>query len=205
MEFQKDEALIKVLHHHPTLFVKRGVGVLLAILPFLLVAGFFSALLDIGQNLILFGSIGTLFVLYLVYDQVLYNLDRIILTNKRVIHIDWINAFKLNEVEVALNDIEEIKIIESGILSSIPFLDFGTIILETASRDVSITFTDSPNPDRIRDLIYHLSIKPNKIGATGHTPREADFIPNELSAERISLNTVNDPTGDRNREEVTSI
>ncbi len=163
MNLKKDEVKIKIFHHHPTLFFTRGIGVFLAFSPFFLVATFFSGMLDMTQNIIVYISISLFFALYLIYDQRLYFLDRIIITNKRIIHVDWKNAFHNTEVEVELSDVQNVKTVESGILSFIPFLNYGTVSIETSSSTTAIIFTESSNPDRIKYFIYHLDVKPNTI------------------------------------------
>lgn len=164
MDLQKDEILVKTFHHHPTLFLMRGLGIIIVSMPFFMVATFFSGLLVPWQQVIVYLVIASFFSLFLIYDQTLYTLDRLILTNKRILHIDWKSAFKKSETEAEIVDIQDIKTVDSGILSSIPLFNYGTLTIETSSSKISIVFTEAPNPDEIKDLLYHLTLKPNKIG-----------------------------------------
>ena len=164
MYLQKDESLVKVYHHHKTLMVMRALGLIITSLPFYFVASFFSGLLDPWIQAIVYASLTLIFGLFLLYDQTIYWLDRLIITNKRIHYIDWKSAFTKSETEAEIEDIQDIKTLESGVLSSLPFFNYGTISVETASSKISIVFPDAPNPDAIKDLLYHLTMKPNKIG-----------------------------------------
>lgn len=55
-----------------------------------------------------------------------------------------------------LNDIQDIKTSEKGLISYIPFLDYGTFALETASAKTTILFEQAPDPEGIRQYIYHV-------------------------------------------------
>jgi hypothetical protein len=164
MQLKGEEQVIKVYHHHPTCFVVRGLKSALLAIPFLVVAAFFSGLLSIFQQFIVYSTIILVFALLITYDLVLYYFDRMIITNIRIIHVDWFTAFKKKEVEAELDDIQDIKTEVGGILSSLPFFDHGLFSLETASTKTSIIFNEAPYPEKIKDLIYHLTVKPNRIG-----------------------------------------
>ncbi len=186
MDLQKDEILVKTFHHHPTLFLMRGMGILIVSFPFFMVATFFAGLLTPMQQIILYLTIAAFFGGFLVYDQVLYTLDRLVITNKRILHIDWKSAFKKSETEAEIVDIQDIKTVDSGILSSIPFFNYGALTIETSSSKISIIFTEAPDPDEIKDLLYHLTMKPNKIGVADN------------------LSSANDPARNRYTEEAST-
>lgn len=186
MDLQKDESVVKVFHHHATLFALRGVGIVIVSLPFFMLAAFFSYFFSPLQKGVLFGSILVFFATFLIYDQVLYYLDRLVITNKRILHIDWKSAFKKSETEAEIADIQDIKTVDSGILSSLPFFSYGTFSLETSSTKTSIIFAEAPNPEQIKDLLYHLTLKPNKISVEDNLSASNDSARNRSYEEIAS-------------------
>lgn len=191
MDLQKDESVVKVFHHHPTLFLLRGSGLVMVSFPFFLVASFFSGLMPMAYQILLFASIGLFFLTFLAYDQILYWLDRLIITNKRILHIDWKSAFKKSETEAEIEDIQDIKTVNTGVLSSLPFFNYGSFTVETSSSKISIIFTEAPNPDEIKDLLYHLTMKPNKIGVADNLSAANDSARNRSYEEASSTRRQN--------------
>ena len=100
-----------------------------------------------------------IFTLILIYQALVYWLDRIVITNLRVIHVDWKYLTKRDEYEADLTDIQDISTKEKGILSAFWLLDYGDLVLQTASHTSIIQFTEAPDPEGIRQFIYR--IKPN--------------------------------------------
>jgi len=45
---------------------------------------------------------------------------------------------------------------EKGLLSYFSFFDYGQIRIDTASSHTTLTFEDAPNPEGIRQFIYHV-------------------------------------------------
>lgn len=164
----------------------RALGVIIPSLPFYFVASFFSGLLESWVQAIIYLVITIIFGLLLLYDQTIYWMDRLIITNKRILYIDWKTAFTKSETEAEIEDIQDIKTLEAGILSALPFFNYGTISVETSSSKISIIFPEAPNPDAIKDLLYHLTMKPNKIGVADN------------------LSSANDPARDRARQEAST-
>lgn len=164
MHLQKDENYIKNVHHHPVVFILRALKIAIVSLPFYLVAAFFSGVLSGMQMFLAYLGIFTMFGLIMFYDLILFYLDRLIITNRRIVHIDWKSIFNRTEHEAELVDIQDIATEEAGIFSAIPIFDFGTFRLETASTKTTIIFKDAPDPEGIKNFIYHLNLKPNRIG-----------------------------------------
>ena len=94
------------------------------------------------------------FSLVAVYLTLIYWLDRLIVTNKRIIFIDWEYLTVKTEHEAELNDIQDITSQEKGLVALIPFFDYGTIVIKTASAKTFIKFTQSPDPNGIKQFIY---------------------------------------------------
>lgn len=166
MHLQEDEQLIKTYHHHPAIFLFKALNFTIVSLPFFFVATFFSGLLNTAQMVMVYGGIATVFALLLTYELYFFYFDRLVITNKRILHVDWNGAFSRSEHEAELSDIQDVGTEENGLLAFIPFFDFGTFVVETASTKTTITFKDAPDPEGIKHFVYHLNIKPSRIGAS---------------------------------------
>jgi len=170
MHLNQDEQIVKTYHHHGTTFLMRAFGMLFVSLPFYFFAALLSSILDKTTMALTYGGITLIFGLVMAYDLMLYYFDRLIITNRRVVHIDWKSAVKRDEHEAEINDIQDISTEETGIFAALPIFDYGTFSLETASTKTSIIFTEAPDPEGIKHFIYHLQIKPSRIGGSHLTP-----------------------------------
>ncbi len=170
MHLKQEEAIIKTYRHHPLPFVFRALQIMIVSLPFFLFATFFKGVLTPEQMLLAYFSIGTVFFLIIAYDWLIFFADKLVITNERIVHIDWRNLFSRKENEVEIENIRDIGTEEKGILSSFKLLDYGLLKIETDAPEVSIQFTDANNPEGIKDFIYHLDLKPSKIEQDSFTP-----------------------------------
>lgn len=165
MKFKEDENKIKTFFHHPLPYFFRAVQIAFVSFPFFFVATFFQGVLDQVQMFFVYTGIAAVFALIIAYDGLLYFLDRIVVTNKRIIHVDWKSLVDRNETEADLNDIQDISTKEYGILSSLPIFDYGTFHVETAASKAAIIFNNATDPEGIKHFIYHLQQKPSRIMA----------------------------------------
>ena len=170
MHLNDDEEVVKTYHHHGTTFALRAFGMLFVSFPFYLVAFFLSTVLSPASMAMTYGGITLIFGLVMAYDLILYYFDRLVITNRRVVHIDWKSAMKRDEHEAEISDIQDVSTEEAGIFAILPIFDYGTFKLETASTKTSIVFTEAPDPEGIKHFIYHLNIKPSRIGSSKFTP-----------------------------------
>jgi hypothetical protein len=153
MDLQKGERIVKIYHHHPFPFLVQLVKVLGASIPFfffiyLISSGLTSQQLVIA-NLIVIG----LFSVVILYLALVYWLDKLVITSKRVVHIDWKFLSKRDEGEALLYDIQDIHTQEKGLLAALYLFDYGIIRLETASSKTTILFTEAPNPEGIKSFL----------------------------------------------------
>lgn len=156
MHLREGEQILKIYHHHPTPFVYQILKAILATLPFffllfILQTAFSSTAYVIAHLVILSG-----FSILIVYLSLIYWLDKLVITNLRVIHIDWKYLTIRDEAEGFLDDIQDILTSEKGLLSYFSFFDYGAINIDTASSRVTLVFDDAPNPEGIRQFIYHV-------------------------------------------------
>ena len=103
-------------------------------------------------NIILF----SIFALVCAYVSLVYWLDKLVITNERIIYIDWIFLTLRKESEAFLDDIEDIQTQEKGFISKFRIFDYGRFKLETAASSVCIDFIEAPNPEGIRKFVYHI-------------------------------------------------
>ena len=88
----------------------------------------------------------------------MYWLDRLVITNKRIVFIDWKYLTVKVEYETELKDIQDITSREKGIFSILPFFDYGTIEIKTSSNKTTIVFTEARNPNGIKKLLQRILI-----------------------------------------------
>lgn len=159
MKLQPEEQIIKVYHHDFFNFILRGIKIWCASLPFFLMVYFFSKILIFWTAVSAFGGVFVLFGLIHTYDFMMFYLDTLVITNQRVVHLDWISPFKYNEVQAMLDDIQNIESDENGFLSMFKIFDFGLFLVETASTKTIIRFDDAPDPEAIKFFLVNLSRK----------------------------------------------
>lgn len=167
MKLKENEEVVKVLHHHYVALIIRELKIVIVSIPFFFVASLFSTLMNPYQQILMYGAITIVFGLIIAHDGILYHLDRLVITNHRIIYIDWQGIFSRSEHEAELVDIQDIETKETGVLSFIPMFDYGMFTVETASAHTIINFTEAPDPEGIKHFIYHLNVKPNRIGTVG--------------------------------------
>lgn len=125
-------------------------------LPFFLVLflfkeSFSTKVFIIAHVVILIG-----FILVTAYISLVYWLDKFVITNHRIIYVDWRFLTARHESEAFHHEIQEIQTIEKGFFSYFKIFDYGRIIVETASAHININFPDAPDPEGIRRFIYHI-------------------------------------------------
>lgn len=153
MELKQDEHIIRVYHHHPFPFILQMVKAVGASIPFFFLLFLISGVLTSQQIIITNFIIIGLFSLVIIYLALIYWLDKLVITNKRIVHIDWKLLSKRDEGEALLFDIQDIHTQEKGLLAALYLFDYGIIRLETASSKTTIVFTEAPNPEEIKAFL----------------------------------------------------
>jgi len=159
MELREGEHILKVYHHHHTPFILDLLKIIVGAFPFFLLLYFFGSTMSTETYVIAHIVIISIFTLLIIYQSLIYWLDKLVVTNHRAIFIDWKFLTIRKEYEAELRDIQDIRTKERGVLAVFRFLDYGTFSIQTASHTSIIEFVDAPNPEGIRQFIY--SIKPN--------------------------------------------
>ncbi len=159
MKLQPGENIIKIYHHDFLSFVFRSLKIWGATLPFFLLAYIFGQIMPVWMMVSTFAGIILLFALVNLYDFMMFYLDTLIITNQRLVHLDWISPFKYTENQAMLNDIQNIESEENGFLSRFPLFDYGLFRVETASTKTVISFDDAPDPEGIKFFVVNLARK----------------------------------------------
>jgi len=156
MELRDGEEILKKYRHHPTPFVWIMVKTLLGVAPFYLFLFFAVPYMSIAMSVILHIAFFAFLALIVIYKILVYWLDVLIVTNQRVINIDYKFLTTSQSSQTFIQDIQDICTHEHGILSYLRIFDFGEIRIETAASDVTLVFKDAPDPEGIRQFIYHI-------------------------------------------------
>ena len=154
MHLRGHEVIQKVYRRHYFPFVISVVKILAASFPFYFLL--FTAEGNMTPSFFygMFGAITALFILVFCYVSFVYWADKLVVTNFRVIYIDWKLVNVSEEMEAEIEVIQDIHIIGKGIFSFIPFLDYGTLAIATSSSKVSIHFDNAPSPHEIKRFIF---------------------------------------------------
>jgi len=153
MKLQKDEEIVKVIHHHPFPFIVQMFQALGASLPFFFLLFLTSPAIPNFYLVVINLGIIFIFSLVIMYLALIYWMDKLIITNQRVIHVDWELLTLKKEYSGLLHDIQEISSQEHGILSALYLFDYGVLKLETASSKTTITFYQTPDPDGVKAFL----------------------------------------------------
>lgn len=156
MILREGERILKVYHHHATPFILDILKAIFGVIPFFLIIFFARDHISSKAYIISHLVIIVIFALIIAYVSMVYWLDKLVITNLRIVFINWKRLTKREESEALLNDIQDIQIHEKGIFSHFSLLDYGSFTLETASSRRTIHFEQAPDPEGIRRYIYHV-------------------------------------------------
>lgn len=156
MALREGEEILKVYHHHPTPYVFKVCKVILGSFPFFFLLFLFEPVLASPWFFLCHLILFFIFAFIIIYISFTYWLDKLIITNFRIIFIDWKYLTKRDVTEIFMSDIQDIVSLERGFLSSLKIFDYGTIKIDTPASYVPIEFPQAPDPESIRQFIYHI-------------------------------------------------
>ncbi len=162
------ETIILLVRPHPLSQLKVIlVGIVLLAVPFLLsftpfMASFpirFNLFFLLGWYLICFGYVLESFLNWF------FNVN--ILTDERVIDIDFVSLMFQDVATTKIDRIEDVTSVTAGTLGSI--FDFGLVLIQTAGATDQLEFTNVPYPAQINKLINELIVveEEEKVGLIG--------------------------------------
>ncbi|MBU4350792.1 PH domain-containing protein [Patescibacteria group bacterium] len=117
----------------------------LAVYPFLILGTY--------ANLYWFLASAFWFFLWnlLFFNLMIYSLNTVVVTNKRIIATKQLGFFKYSASEFQKDKIQDVSVKMTGILAS--FLNFGDLEIQTAGSQNKFNFTNLPNPEKIKQII----------------------------------------------------
>ena len=163
MLLRQNEKIIKIFRHHRWPFIFQTILTILILIPFFILLtkaeGWLMLKLLIPLKVILlllsFGII--------IYNILVYWLYKLIVTNQRIIHVDWKTLTEKEVHDIELADVQHVKIKNSGIIDNLPLLDYGIIEFQGGADSNRITFMQIPNPAQAQELINKLIPYKEKI------------------------------------------
>lgn len=181
MRNRPGEVVVKVLKRHMTPYVFALVKIAIVAIPVYVVIFLIGQESDVttGAILWMFGIASCFLLVILAVISVDYLMDRLIITNKRVVWINWKSIWHREEHEAEYVDIQDIETREKGILSKLKIFDYGLLEIETASTKTCITFQDCPNPEGLKHfMLNQMEIQRRSVGGGLHA-KHADLAASE--------------------------
>lgn len=168
MHLREGEVILRVIRRHPTpyLFTLIGIGILATPLYWLLFL--IRKETDADWVLSVFAVLSFFVGIIIASYSLDYLLDKLVISNKRVIWVNWRSIIHKEEHEAELNDIQDIEVREMGILSKLKIFDYGLLEIETAATKTAIQFKDCPDPEEVHHFIITQTERLRK--ATGVEP-----------------------------------
>lgn len=172
---EKDENVILLLRRH------RFVALLplsslsfMALLPILLFMIFYSAVTSseyLGLLMLLASLYYMLLWIAAFYFLMMYSLNTVIVTNKRIIDRDQHGFFDRKVSELHVYRIQDITVSTKGVIPTM--LGYGDVIVQTAGIEQKFFFHEMPNPEHVKTEIMKVVSMANagvKPHADGETP-----------------------------------
>ena len=151
---ENQEEIILLLRAHPATLLPSVVN---SLVLFILLFVFNLIPLSIltYQQIIFINIFGVIFIIsyaWFMFLQWFFNVG--IITNQRIIDIDFRNILNKQVSEAKLGRIEDITTTSGGYLSSI--FNYGDILVQTAGEQNNIEFYKIPNPAQVVKVINSL-------------------------------------------------
>ena len=154
------ESIILLLRRHwITNFVWVGTGILLIIIPVIL----FPAIAIAGIIPPNFpGSIFNLIILvwylltfsYILVNFLLWYFTVSIVTNERIVDIDFINILNKKFAATRIEKVEDVTTRRGGFVRVL--FNYGDVIIQTAAKEHMFIFGDVPHPEKVVKIVNEL-------------------------------------------------
>lgn len=155
---EEGEEIVAKVHRHWLFIVTR----LVALALMLAVPPIVAALLGM-LGIVLFAGAGgpALMTLWALWGLVLwvmfwqfwttYYMDIWVITNRRIIDIDYLRLFDRNIAMVRFERVQDITTHVQGIIGTL--LRYGSVVVQTAGSDKEFVIDQIANPEALRDII----------------------------------------------------
>ncbi|MFC1632780.1 PH domain-containing protein [Patescibacteria group bacterium] len=164
-----DERIIVFMRRHWTVFLGHVTfTVILAVLftALIFALGYFFPELareETGRIIQLLSVMFLMFLfLFLFIGWIDYYLDVFIVTTSRVVQIKQNALFNRSVSELSLTEIQDVSTKIVGVIPT--FMQFGTLLIQTAAAVELFQFLKLSHPEKISDIIIHLRDQYNRHG-----------------------------------------
>ncbi len=152
-----DEEVILVLRAHPITQLPWIFNSIVLFLILIILNAFLPLVLSLNQ--IVFTNILSIVFIasYFFYNVLVWYFNVGIITNKRIVDIDFSDIIYKEITEARLSRVEDITSKGGGFLET--FFNFGDVFIQTAGTEQNIEFMNIPNPAdtvRIIDDLLHV-------------------------------------------------
>jgi len=156
MILRKNEQVLHTVYHHFLPYVIRCIYFLVFASIFLL---FIRFVVEFLPSYAFYLYLATFLIYLLVFLNMtfIYWLDKLIITNQRLIYINWISITNVQENEINLKSIQDIGSFEKGLVRFIPFLSHGKIVIKSSAYKNDITFEEIGKANKVRTFITRIS------------------------------------------------
>ncbi len=150
---REGEVVLKIIkrHHTPLLFSK--IKALIALAPLYFFVYIISRTFGTEAMIISLSVLTFIASIGLTIALLDYILDKLVITNKRVIYVDWKSLLKVEEQELELRDIQNILTKELGILRRFAFFRYGRLEIESAASRTSIIVDQCSDPNGVKHIM----------------------------------------------------
>lgn len=156
---REDEKVILMIRSHLITKWQCIFNAVLLVLAIFIFDLFFSNLVVLKQALMInvFSFVFVFSYLWFNFLHWFYNVG--IITNERVVDVDFINVVYREINSARLEKIEDITSRGVGYFGSL--FNYGNIFIQTAGAEINIEFKNVPNPSAIANTINNLLEKPH--------------------------------------------
>jgi len=153
---RRGEAVLLVLRKHwITNLGWVTMGIFLVFMPLIFVEFPVITLLPTGYKLVVFISWYLLLIAFLFEKFLIWFFDVGVVTDQRVIDIDFYGLIYKEVSEANLEKIQDVTLQQIGAIRTV--FDFGNVIIQTAAETNKIDFEDIPHPQRVSRLLEDLT------------------------------------------------
>ena len=156
MILRKNEQVLHTVYHHFLPYLIRCFYFLIFMFIFLIFSRFLAEIFSDYSTLI-YLFFGIVFILVFLNMTLIYWLDKLIITNQRLIYINWISITNVQENEINLKSIQDIGSFERGLIRFIPFLSYGKIVIKSSAYKFDITFEEIGKANKVRTFITQIA------------------------------------------------
>jgi membrane protein YdbS with pleckstrin-like domain len=154
---EKEEEVILLVRAHPITQIYWFLNGIFIFFILMAINYVFFSYLNLSQKLFI-----NLFVIVVIFSYWWFNFlswyfNVGIVTNKRIIDIDFYGFIYKEITSAKLEKIEDITVKAGGFFASV--FNYGNIFIQTAGTQINIEFFNVPSPNKVRDLINNLTVE----------------------------------------------